>query len=309
MTRSRCHGYVWAGAMLWGSAACGGSPPPPGAIPGQASTASSGAPDARGMDVKPAPSGAPSEIPSPSGAAPDAPFVVEARLRAHRTRNGRTITFDDVHSGDSVLDGDRLQLSVRASGQAYLYLGFCSQHAGDPRYHGLSVFPETGSIQIMAHETVTVPTTEIVLDNKPGQETLYLIVSRVELSDADAELANVIAIARQGKETVDCGAPLHSAMAGPSKGGKLRPDRSGGGRGSADPKPRPAAGPKPPARPANTGGGRPPVDIERGGDIVSKEGAQPGVEADLEGIVVLRYELQHAPAPPANRPSGAHASL
>ncbi|HEX7843762.1 MAG TPA: hypothetical protein VF469_40085 [Kofleriaceae bacterium] len=209
------------------------------------------------------------------------------------------------------MDGDRLQLSVRASRDAYLYLAFCSQHAGDPQYHGLSVFPESGGIRMIADETVTVPgkTAEILLDDKPGQETLYLIVSRAELSHADAGLSDVIASARQGKETVDCGAPLRGAMAGPSRSNKLRRSGNGGRRGSADSKPPPAAGrARPPVRAANTDADRPVVEIERGGDIVVHEGAQSGIEADIDGIVILRYDLEHAPAPLADRQSGDPAS-
>lgn len=309
MKRSCCHGYIWAGAMLWVSTACGGSLPPPDVTPGQAGAASSDASDERGMDGRPSPSDTSST--SSSGAAPDTSFVIEARLRARRIQNGRSITFDDVHSGDSVIDGDRLQLSVRASKDAYLYLAFCSQHVKDPRYHGLTVFPENGGIRMVADKTVMVParTAEIILDDKPGKETLYLILSRAELAYTDSGLADVIAAARQGRETADCEGPLRGATAGLYNSNKPRRSWSRGRRGSVDSKPLPAAGrAKPPARSANTGADRPVVEIERGGDIISKEEAQSGVEPDLDGIVILRYELQHDPAPPANPQSGAPAS-
>jgi hypothetical protein len=322
MTRSRCNRYLRAGAVLWVSAACGGPRQPPSVTPGQAGAAPpsaappSAAPAEHGMDAKPATSGAPSDAsstprsnPSP-GAAPEASLVIEAKLRARRIQNGRSITFDDVRSGDRVMDGDRLQLSVRASQDAYLYLAFCSQHAGDPRHPGLSVFPEIGGIRMVANEAVTVPArTEIILDDKAGRETLYLILSRAELARADSGLAGVIAAARQGRETVDCGAPLPSALAGPHKRNDLRRGRSGGGRGSADSTPSPAAGrARPPVRAANTKVDRPVVEIERGGEIVLQEGTQSGVEADLDGIVVLRYELEHTPAPLAHGQSPAPAS-
>lgn len=311
MTRSRCNRYIWAGAMLWVSAACGGSPRPPVATPGQAGAASRDAPDERGMNVKPAPSGAPSATPSNPPSAPDDSFVVEARLRARRIQDGRSITFDDLRSGDRVMGGDLLQLSVRASKDAYLYLAFCSQHAADPRYHGLSVFPEQGGVRMIADETVTIPagTAGILLNDEPGQETLYLIASRVELSHADSGLVAVIAAARQGRETVDCGAPLRSAMAGPSRTDKPRRSGSRARRGSGDSRTPPAAGrAKPPVRAATTEADRPVVEIERGGEIAFEEGAQSGVEADLAGIVILRYELKHEPARPADRRSGAPAS-
>src|SRR5262249_25706664 len=141
----------------------------------------------------------------------------------------------------------------------------------------------------------------IRLDDKPGRETLYLIASRAELSYADSGLADVIAAARQGRETVDCGAPLRSAVAGPSTSPQPRRNGSRGARGSADSTPPTGAGhARPPVRPAPPQPDRPVVEIERGGEIAFHEGTQPGVGADLDGIVILRYELKHVPAPPAH---------
>ena len=218
---------------------------------------------------------------------------------------------DDLRSGDSVMDGDELRLSVRTSTDAYLYLAFCSPQTAPSQYHGLSVFPEKSGIRLIANQTVIVPSKKkgITLDNKPGRETLYLIASRAELSYSDSGLADVIAAARQGKDTVDCGAPLRSAMAGPSKTYKPRRGWSRGTRGSTDSTPPPAAGRvKPPGRAANTQPDRPNVEIERGGALVLQEGAQPGVENDLDEIVILRYELNHEPAPPERSQSAMPAS-
>ena len=128
------------------------------------------------------------------------------------------------------MDGDRLQLSVQTSKDGYLYLAFCSQHAKDPRYQGLSVFPRQGGIPMVANQPTLAPdkNAEIVLDSNPGQETLYLILSRNELSHADNSLADVLATAREGRATSDCGTPFQAAIGGTRRAntrgrGQVRP--------------------------------------------------------------------------------------
>jgi hypothetical protein len=125
---------------------------------------------------------------------------------------------------------------------------------------------------------------EIVLDHQPGQEALYLILSRHELSRADAGLADVLAAARRGREATDCSAPFQAAVAGSRKGTAGRRGWNGGPReaSSAPPAPNPDLD-------------KPVVEIQRGG-YVEFGGAQSGVEADPDGIVVLRYELKHISA-------------
>ena len=290
MMRSRCNGVICASAALWMVAACGGAPPATGTTPVQADTGSGEPPDGtRGMDVKVAPwAGS-----SVAGSA--APFVLETRLRARRTQHGQPITLDEMRSGDIVLDGDRLLLSVRTSKDGYLYLAFCSQQARDPRYRGLSVFPDEGGIRMIANQLTLAPASnrEIELDNQPGQEALYLILSRNELSRADAGLSDVLAAARQGRETAECGAPFQAAVAGSRKGNTGRRGWNGGGQREAR-----AA---PPALHRGEGHapspdlGKPVVEVQRGG-YVEIGGVQSGVEADPDGIVVLRYELKHISA-------------
>jgi hypothetical protein len=217
----------------------------------------------------------------------DTLFVLETRLRARRTQYGQPITLDEVRSGDTVQDGDRLQLSVRTSKDGYLYLAFCSPQARDPRYRGLSVFPdEGGGIPMVANQPTLAPARdgEIVLDNQPGQEALYLILSRHELSRADAGLADVLAAARRGRETTDCGAPFQAAVAGSRKGTIRRRGWNGGQREASAARPTPSSDL-----------GKPVVEIQRGG-YVEFGGTQSGVEADPDGVVVLRYELQHISA-------------
>jgi hypothetical protein len=160
-----------------------------------------------------------------------------------------------------------------------------------------------------ANETMTVParTGEIVLDDKPGRETLYLILSQAELAHADSGLADVIDAARRGRNTVDCGAPLRTTVATPTRKPNLSPSSGGGKLSSAAPPPVLTPAP-PPARPATPGTEKPVVDIERDGKIVLADGPEPGVAADPDGIVILRYELEHEPAPPPTSPAGT-ASL
>jgi hypothetical protein len=223
-----------------------------------------------------------------SVAGPDVPFVLEAGLRVHRIRDGQPITLGDVRSGDIVMDGDRLQLSVRTSRDAYLYLAFCSQQAKAPQYRGLDVFPEQGGIPIVANQSTLAPArdAEIVLDDQQGQEALYIILSREDLSHADAQLASVISAARRGREISDCGTTFQGTLGGPHQTTTVRRVWSGGHRG---------AGPSAITHMQSPDAGKPMVEIERGGRVVFG-GAQPGIEADPDGIVVLRYELKHISA-------------
>jgi hypothetical protein len=232
---------------------------------------------------------------TPSAGSPisgsDAPFVIATRLRARRTQHGQPITLDEIRSGDIVLDGDRLQASVRTSRDGYLYLAFCSEQAQDPRYRGLSVFPDQGEIRMVANQLTLAPARdrEIVLDHQPGQEALYLILSRNELSHADAGLADVLAAARRGRETTDCGAPFQATVAGSRDGDTGRRGWNGGQREARAALPVPHSGAEY-ARSPNLG--KPVVQIQRGA-YVEFGGVQSGVEADPDGVVILRYEFKH----------------
>lgn len=239
-----------------------------------------------------------SSTPSNSPGRASLGFVLESALRARRIHNGRPVMSLELSNGDSVIDGDRLQVSIRTSQDAYLYLAFCSQHAKDPRYSGLKVFPEEGALRVRAYETTIAPdrAAEIVLDDKPGQETLYLILSRVELSDSNSELAPVIASARQGGQSADCGSPFRAAVAGSRNEHKANRVWSGnpqfrGNRQASSSAPT-GTSKRTKAPPEED----PVVEIQRGGDIVWNNGAM-GVEADPDGIVILRYGLSHVAAP------------
>ena len=207
------------------------------------------------------------------------PFVLETRLRARRKHNNQTTTLDDLRTGDTVLDGDQLQILVQTSRDAHLYLAFCSPRGTDRRYPGLAIFPDSGSIRIAAGTTVVAPdpNASIVLDAQPGRETLYLVFSLEEISSTDTGLASAIATARRGREHADCSS-IQGALRQPSKGASsIRAEK-------------PRLGPTGAAR-------KPVVEIERGADIVWNDGASVGIAADSDGVAVLRYELQHIPAP------------
>jgi hypothetical protein len=296
MTSSRCNRIVWVSASLWIAAACGGAPVTTGTTPVQAGTGSGESSDGtRGMDVKLAPwasTGTPSAGSPVAGS--DAPFVLETRLLARRTQHGQSITLEEIHSGDIVLDGDRLQISARTSKDGYLYLAFCSQQARDPRYRGLSVFPKKGGISMVANQPTLAPArdAEIVLDSEPGQETLYLLLSRNELSRADGGLADVLAAARRGRVTTECGASFQAAVAGSRRGNTGSRGWNGGLREAMA---APSTSHSKEEHAPNPELGKPVVKIERGG-YVEFGGVQSGVEADPDGIVVLRYELKHVSA-------------
>jgi hypothetical protein len=217
-------------------------------------------------------------------------FVLESTLRGRRTRPGQPTMYFDLGNGATVIDGDYLQVHLRTSRDAHLYLAFCSQNARNPQYPGLKVFPDHEAIRVRAYETTIAPhpAAEIRLDDKPGQETLYLILSRFELSTADSGLAQVIAAARQGIQSADCGRHFREAVAGPRKetGPASMWNRNQLRRMRAAPG----------ARPLNTAPEADPVvEIQRGGDIVWRNGV-PGLETDPDGIVVLRYTLTHVAA-------------
>jgi len=134
---------------------------------------------------------------------------------------------------------------------------------------------------------------EIVVDDKPGQEALYLIFSRIELSRADPRLAEAVTTARQAGKAAECGEHFRTALTGPphsSKPERSPPQREGGSSAGSDS--RSAPGGKPPILPPE--GGKPIVDIERGGDIGWNGGF--GVTGDFTGIAILRYGLTHMAA-------------
>jgi hypothetical protein len=165
------------------------------------------------------------------------------------------------------------------------------------RKHSGRDSPDQSGIRVVANQPTLAPARdgkigEIVLDNQPGQEALYLILSRNELSRADAGLADVLAAARRGREATDCGASFQAAVAGSHKGNTGQRGWNGGPREASAVPPALRSGKE---HVPNPDLDKPVVEIQRGG-YVEFGGAQSGVEADPDGIVVLRYELRHVSA-------------
>lgn len=219
-------------------------------------------------------------VPAAAQPAP-APFVLEARLNAYRMAGASTLTLADVQDGRTpLISGDRVQLAIRTSQTAYLYLAVCARGKTDNAYHGLMIFPERGSKVIAANTTAVLPspTIAIILDEHPGTEVIYVVVAKAELTTADAQLANALDGARQGTQRSECGAQL-SPGPGPATGRRA-------------PVPQPAAT-------------RYEATIERGvylGEMApiaptGSDKPQHAIAADANGIVVLRYQLPHVRTP------------
>jgi hypothetical protein len=194
------------------------------------------------------------------GALATAPFTVETRLYVRHPRDRAS---SEVRRGGALIDGDLLQLDVLTSADAHLYLAICAQHNKDPGRCGLIFYPSRGSIRTIAHHPVRAPSgsDEIVLDDDPGVEILYVILSRKELR-SDAELARAIDETRANRAL-------------------------GSASGSA---PAPASESAQGVAP-----GQPDVAIERGGAAASGR-ARPATTSDLDAIVVLRCDLDHVRA-------------
>jgi hypothetical protein len=244
-------------------------------------------------------------------AAPDAtlgaPFILDATLHVRRLENGVSVARGELHDGDTVMSGDRIQIFLRTTRDAHLYLAYCSQQTANPQYPGLVVYPPQGSIAVKADQTTIVPdrAAEIVFDNNPGRESLYLILSRTELPFADPHIADAIAAARHGTATTDCGDPLHIANRGAPKVTKKTSGKAGGavGSGSGSGAGAGAASLLPQkALVVSTATGEPLLDPTRGGEVVWMDGVFGGANPAATGLLVLRYGLQHIEAPRNGRP-------
>lgn len=294
MVRSKFSTYVGVSLAISALVACGSASHP--------RTTSASAPvdgepplegdTTRGMGIETAPDAVPGE-----------PFILEATLHVRRLENGISVSRGEVRDGGTVMSGDRIQIFVRTTRDAHLYLAYCSQQAADPRYPGLMVFPPQGSIPVKANDVAIAPdrAAEIVLDNNLGPESLYLILSRIDLPVADPRVADAIAAARRGTATGDCGDPLHLADRGAPKVAKKvkKPNRavapvsgfnSSSGTGAA-------ARPPSAALVVSTETGEPILDPTRGGEVVWMNGSFGGANPASPGLVVLRYGLQHIATP------------
>lgn len=210
-----------------------------------------------------------------------AAFVLEARLNAYRTTGANTLTLADVQDGQTpLINGDRVQLAIRTSQTAHVYLATCAQSKTDDAYHGLTIFPAHGSKVIAANMTTVLPspTIAIILDEHPGTDVVYVVVAKSELTTEDGQLAKALDNARPGAQRGECGAQLSRGPA-PSSG-------------------RRAATREPAAA-------RPEATIERGvylgemAPVAPSGGDKPqrAIAADANGVVVLRYQLPHVRMP------------
>jgi hypothetical protein len=215
-------------------------------------------------------------------------LVARGRLgfdHALEVRGSETAAFRELRDGDTLVTRDRIRASVTTATDAYLVLAFCAdQH--------LQTYPVHGGVRARAGQPAAVPDRggELILDDHPGSEVLYLIVSQDELSQADPRLAALVA--GDGQTPVGCDASLDTGLVKPGTaphGNVLRGERV----------PRRT----PPSRMDGPGAAGNP------GDAVweAADGAAgPGtvIAADADGIAIVRYRFRHASPERVDRVDG-----
>jgi hypothetical protein len=193
---------------------------------------------------------------------------------ALEVRGSETAVSHELRDGDTLVTGDRIRASVTTSSDAYLYVVFCAdQH--------LQMYPSQRGVRIRAGQLTVVPEDgrELVLDDHPGSEALYLIVSQDELSQADPHLAAVVA--GDGTTPVGCDASVDTGLVKPGTS-----PQSNLLRGERIPKRAP---------PPRADGAGP---VGSPGDAVwyaADGAASPGtvIAADADGIAIVRYRFRH----------------
>jgi hypothetical protein len=258
---------------------------------------------------------------SPGGADEQRGIVVthdlglDHTIQVHRSKNDAP---QELHDGDTVVEGERFHAIVQTSEDAYLYLAFCA-------HHRLAVYPSQRGIRTRAGERMVVPPPggELVFDGDPGVEVLYVILSRAELSIKDPHLAAALAAQRPSNMPVDCGASLDAELAKPShetdrtktpephstnllRGTRVRKEQTPSTHARNGHRPTDAAPTPPDHKPpalSTTMGGPAVPGYERGleqnpGDIVwyyaeGATGPADVVAADEDGIAVVRHAFTH----------------
>jgi hypothetical protein len=195
---------------------------------------------------------------------------------ALEVRGSETAVSHELRDGDTLVTGDRIRASVTTSSDAYLYVVFCAdQH--------LQMYPSQRGVRIRAGQLTVVPEggEELVLDDHPGSEALYLILSQDELSQADPHLAAVVA--GDGTRPVGCDASVDTGLVKPGTS-----PQSNVLRGERIPKRAP------PPRADGAGPVGPPGDAVW---YAADGAASPGtvIAADADGIAVVRYRFLHDP--------------
>lgn len=196
---------------------------------------------------------------------------------ALEVRDAKTAVSRALRDGDTVRTGDGIHAEVTTSTGAYLYLAFCAEQH-------LQVYPSQQGVRARAGDLVRIPEgdQQLVLDDHPGAEVLYLIVSQDELSVADPDLAALLAAGGEGGTPVACGASLDGKLtksAGSAPSDVLRGERV----------------PRQPRPPSRTRG---PDLAGDPGDAVwyAADGAgDPGtvIAADADRIAIVRYRFLH----------------
>lgn len=182
-----------------------------------------------------------------------------------QVRGSRT---SELRNGDLVQSGDRLQLKIVSKTDSHLYLAYCDTKGI------LTWFPPRGSILAKADTLVTAPAARasIVMDDNPGPESLYVLISQQELSIADHELSRLIERSRAGHEPRDCQRPF---IKRPATMKPLPEERQGTTAG------------------ATTDGSPPTVELIRGGHIAWDDPQEVSAGVDASGITILRHDLTH----------------
>lgn len=125
-------------------------------------------------------------------------------------RESRTAVPHELRDGDTVKHGDRIQVHVQTSVDAYLYLAYCSKQ-------GLTLYPRRGGVRAPAGVVTAIPTEndELVVDDEPGTEVLYVVASVANLGVDDLRLAAALTAKQPAGVTQDCGPALDALPAPP----------------------------------------------------------------------------------------------
>lgn len=131
-----------------------------------------------------------------------APFTLQIGVRIHGSKEG------PLSDGDTIMTGDRIQVFTQTTEDAHLYLAYCAED------RKLAVFPSHGSISTPAGMTAVAPGKDasLVVDDRLGSETLYVILSRADLVTTDPRLADAIHAAQSGGTVADCGPRFQRAV-------------------------------------------------------------------------------------------------
>ncbi len=182
---------IFVGSSIMLAAACAAAPPP---VQPRAQGAAS--PERDGSDHQ--------EVSSDErGMAVDsAPFTLQIGLRIHGPKEG------PLSDGDTVVNGDRIQVFAQTAEDVYMYLAFCTED------RNLTMFPSHGSISTPAGTTTVAPGKDasLIVDAHLGSETLYVILSRADLVSTDPRLADAIHGAQSGEAAADCGPGFQLAV-------------------------------------------------------------------------------------------------